>query len=50
MRVSTKGRLAVNALIDLALHAPAGPVALASIRKAALRRSAIWQADGIRWL
>lgn len=31
MRVSTKGRLAVNALIDLALHAPAGPVALASI-------------------
>ena len=31
MRMSTKGRLAVNALIDLALHAPAGPVALASI-------------------
>ena len=31
MRMSTKGRLAVNALIDLALHAPAGPVTLASI-------------------
>ncbi len=31
MRMSTKGRFAVNALIDLALRAPAGPVALASI-------------------
>jgi Rrf2 family iron-sulfur cluster assembly transcriptional regulator len=31
MRMSTKGRIAVNALIDLALRAPAGPVALASI-------------------
>jgi Rrf2 family iron-sulfur cluster assembly transcriptional regulator len=31
MRISTKGRFAVNALIDLALRAPAGPVALASI-------------------
>lgn len=31
MRVSTKGRLAVNALIDLALRESSGPVALASI-------------------
>jgi Rrf2 family transcriptional regulator, iron-sulfur cluster assembly transcription factor len=31
MRMSTKGRLAVNALIDLALRERAGPVALASI-------------------
>lgn len=31
MRMSTKGRYAVNALIDLALREPAGPVALASI-------------------
>jgi Rrf2 family transcriptional regulator, iron-sulfur cluster assembly transcription factor len=31
MRMSTKGRFAVNALIDLALREPAGPVALASI-------------------
>ena len=31
MRMSTKGRFAVNALIDLALRDPAGPVALASI-------------------
>ena len=31
MRISTKGRFAVNALIDLALRAPDGPVALASI-------------------
>lgn len=31
MRMSTKGRFAVNALIDLALREPGGPVALASI-------------------
>lgn len=31
MRMSTKGRFAVNALIDLALRDPSGPVALASI-------------------
>jgi Rrf2 family iron-sulfur cluster assembly transcriptional regulator len=31
MRISTKGRFAVNALIDLALRVSAGPVALASI-------------------
>ena len=31
MRMSTKGRFAVNALIDLALREPAGPVALATI-------------------
>ena len=31
MRMSTKGRFAVNALIDLALRESAGPVALASI-------------------
>jgi Rrf2 family transcriptional regulator, iron-sulfur cluster assembly transcription factor len=31
MRMSTKGRFAVNALIDLALRQGAGPVALASI-------------------
>jgi Rrf2 family transcriptional regulator, iron-sulfur cluster assembly transcription factor len=31
MRMSTKGRLAVNALIDLALRESTGPVALASI-------------------
>lgn len=31
MRMSTKGRFAVNALIDLSLREPAGPVALASI-------------------
>lgn len=31
MRMSTKGRLAVNALIDLALREAAGPVALLSI-------------------
>jgi len=31
MRMSTKGRFAVNALIDLALREPTGPVALASI-------------------
>ena len=31
MRMSTKGRFAVNALIALALREPAGPVALASI-------------------
>ena len=31
MRMSTKGRFAVNALIDLALRQAAGPVALASI-------------------
>jgi Rrf2 family iron-sulfur cluster assembly transcriptional regulator len=31
MRMSTKGRFAVNALIDLALREHAGPVALASI-------------------
>jgi Rrf2 family transcriptional regulator, iron-sulfur cluster assembly transcription factor len=31
MRMSTKGRFAVNALIDLALRENAGPVALASI-------------------
>ena len=31
MHLSTKGRFAVNALIDLALRAPVGPVALASI-------------------
>jgi Rrf2 family iron-sulfur cluster assembly transcriptional regulator len=31
MRMSTKGRLAVNALLDLALRASAGPVALLSI-------------------
>ncbi len=31
MRMSTKGRFAVNALIDLALREAAGPVALATI-------------------
>jgi Rrf2 family iron-sulfur cluster assembly transcriptional regulator len=31
MRMSTKGRFAVNAVIDLALRASGGPVALASI-------------------
>jgi Rrf2 family iron-sulfur cluster assembly transcriptional regulator len=31
MRMSTKGRLAVAALIDLALHTPLGPVPLGSI-------------------
>jgi Rrf2 family iron-sulfur cluster assembly transcriptional regulator len=31
MRVSTKGRFAVNAMVDLALREAAGPVALASI-------------------
>jgi Rrf2 family iron-sulfur cluster assembly transcriptional regulator len=31
MRVTTKGRFAVNAIIDLALRESAGPVALASI-------------------
>jgi Rrf2 family transcriptional regulator, iron-sulfur cluster assembly transcription factor len=31
MRMSTKGRFAVNALIDLALRESAGPVALASV-------------------
>lgn len=31
MRMSTKGRFAVNAIIDLALRESAGPVALASI-------------------
>ena len=31
MRMSTKGRFALNALIDLALREAAGPVALASI-------------------
>ena len=31
MHISTKGRFAVNALIDLALREPAGPVTLASI-------------------
>jgi Rrf2 family iron-sulfur cluster assembly transcriptional regulator len=31
MRMSTKGRFAVNAVIDLALREPAGPVALAAI-------------------
>jgi len=31
MRMSTKGRFALNALIDLALRESAGPVALASI-------------------
>ncbi len=31
MRMSTKGRFALNALIDLALRQAAGPVALASI-------------------
>ena len=31
MRMSTKGRIAVSALIDLALHERNGPVALASI-------------------
>ena len=31
MRMSTKGRFAVNAIIDLALREGAGPVALASI-------------------
>ncbi len=33
MRISTKGRFAVNALIDLALRVSAGPVALASISR-----------------
>ncbi len=31
MRISTKGRFAVNAMIDLALRESAGPVALATI-------------------
>lgn len=31
MRMSTKGRFAVNAMIDLALRSPGGPVALAGI-------------------
>ncbi len=31
MRMSTKGRIAVNALIDVALHAATGPVTLSSI-------------------
>ena len=31
MRMNTKGRFAVNALIDLTLREPAGPVALAAI-------------------
>ena len=31
MRMSTKGRFAVKALIYLALREPAGPVALATI-------------------
>ena len=33
MRMSTKGRVAVAALIDLAMHAPRGPVSLGSISK-----------------
>jgi Rrf2 family iron-sulfur cluster assembly transcriptional regulator len=33
MRLSTKGRFAINALIDLALRQPAGPVTLASISR-----------------
>jgi Rrf2 family iron-sulfur cluster assembly transcriptional regulator len=31
MRLSTKGRYAVTAMMDLAIHAPDGPVALADI-------------------
>ena len=31
MRISSKGRLAVNAMIDLALREPSGPVALGTI-------------------
>jgi Rrf2 family iron-sulfur cluster assembly transcriptional regulator len=31
MRMSTRGRFAVSAMIDLALHAPQGPVSLAAI-------------------
>ena len=31
MRLTTKGRFAVTAMLDLALHAQAGPVALANI-------------------
>jgi Rrf2 family iron-sulfur cluster assembly transcriptional regulator len=31
MRLTTKGRFAVTAMLDLALHAGKGPVALASI-------------------
>lgn len=33
MRISTKGRFAVNAIIDLALREASGPVALATIGK-----------------
>ena len=33
MQLTTKGRYAVNALLDLALHDSAGPVALADIAK-----------------
>ena len=31
MRISTRGRFAVSAMIDVALHAPQGPVSLAAI-------------------
>jgi Rrf2 family iron-sulfur cluster assembly transcriptional regulator len=33
MRLSTKGRYAVTAMMDLAIHAPDGPVALADISR-----------------
>lgn len=33
MRLTTKGRYAVTAMVDLALHAEAGPVCLADIAK-----------------
>lgn len=33
MRLTTKGRFAVTAMLDLALHAQAGPVALANISR-----------------
>ena len=40
MRLSTKSRFAVNALIDLALREQAGPVALAAIAQRVTRGSA----------
>lgn len=42
MRLTTKGRFAVTAMIDLALHGDNGPVTLAGISERQRFHSLIW--------
>ena len=43
MRLTTKGRFAVTAMIDLALRQSNGPVTLAAISQRQIGRASCWE-------